>query len=219
MCRAALDRDRAAEVALAREGLGRRSQLEARYLRDDPAALLALPLRSALRLELVEVVAICSRMPATRPRGLADRLRRLLGGEDRDVGEGLRTAVVVEVGVCDEEALELTCSRAEVAAGGGREAAVDDEGRRRSPRSRPPRPSRSRPRPTRPARPARSGSGRRSRVQRRPERPDVLLERVRAVLGDQHRARADDDAVGELGGGSLRARASRSRSRHRAARR
>ena len=128
---------------------------------------------------------------------LADRLRGLLGGEDREVGERLRAAVVVEVGVRDEQALDATDVGAKLAAGRGHEAAVDREragdpgvaDRRRRCRARRP--------PSSSASAARSGSS-----ERLLQRPHITLERRRAFLGDLDRARADDDSVDELGGGA-----------------
>ena len=121
------------ELALAGERLGRRREPEARDLGDDPAALLALPLGRVLFLELGEV-RLHLLLHAGDPAGpgLGDRRRGLLRGEDRQVGECLRAAVVVEVGVGDERAARpgrrAPAAAAQVARRPGREAAVDDEG-------------------------------------------------------------------------------------------
>ena len=129
----ALDRRRAPELALAGERLRRGRELQARDLGDDPAALLALPLGCVLFLQFCEVRRhlLLHAGDAAGP-GLGDRRRGRPRGQNRDVRECLRAAVMVEVGVGDEEPLdragELSRSGAQVSRRPGREAAVDDEG-------------------------------------------------------------------------------------------
>ena len=166
-------------------------------------ALLLLRLRRALLLELVEVgLHLLLQVGDAAGADLADRLRGLLGGEDREVGERLRAAVVVEVGVRDEQALDAARLRRGGRGPRRREAAVDDRASRRCRRCR---------------RRRRSSIATAAQalgadlleavvhVSAVLQRADVALERRRAFLGDLDRARADDDPVGELGGGARRA--------------
>ena len=129
----ALDRRSAPELALAGERLRRERELQARDLGDDSAALLALPLGRVLFLQFgqVRLHLLLHAGDAAGP-GLGDRRRGRLRRQDRDVRKRLRAAVVVEVGVGDEQPLgrggELLRRGAQVSRCPGREAAVDDEG-------------------------------------------------------------------------------------------